>query len=110
MIGTGSPVDDQMALGIRDTLRRLDQDGSLVRLIRPRIAPLLGSFDELSRGRGDGVVSVERAMLDGIDNTIKVDLSHFDMIRAIERPDVQRPDNQPVWDATVKGLAMGKSD
>ena len=101
VIGTGSPVDDQTALGIRDTLRQLDQDGSLVRLIRPRIAPLLDSFDELARGRGDGVVSVKHATIEGVKNTIQVDISHFEMIREIEGRN-----DQPVWKAIVESLSQ----
>ena len=104
IIGTGSPIDDQTVLGIRDTLRRLDQDGSLVRLIRPRIAPLLDSFDELARGRGDGVVSVKHATIDGVKNTIQVDISHFEMIREMEGSH-----DQPVWNTIVESLSQAKA-
>lgn len=91
IVGTHSPVDQVTATQLRDVLRELDQEGSVVRLVRPRIAPLLDSFDELADGQGDGVVSVEHTHLAGVPST-PVAASHFQMIRPI--PGRQ---DHPIW-------------
>ena len=81
IIGTASPVDASEVDALQQTLRSLDQDGSVVRLIRPRIQPLLESFDEMTAGKGDGIVSVESAKLPGVDDNIEIAVSHFEMIQ-----------------------------
>jgi pimeloyl-ACP methyl ester carboxylesterase len=97
IVGTGSPVSEQEVAGLRSTLQKLDQDGSMVRLIRPRIAPLLNSFDELAQGKGDGVVAVENAKIDGVSDVVAVPLSHIDMFAPTK-------DGQPhpVWSAVLE--------
>ena len=82
VIGTAVPINASQVDALRQTLRSLDQDGSLVRLIRPRIKPLLESFDELTEGKGDGIVSVESAKLPGVDDNIEIAVSHFAMVRS----------------------------
>lgn len=83
IVGTGSPVTDGQVVQLRETLRGLDREGSVLRLLRPRIQPLMESFDELIQGKGDGIVSVRRAMIPDVDDTVLVDASHFEMIRPI---------------------------
>jgi pimeloyl-ACP methyl ester carboxylesterase len=80
IIGTASPISEAEARSLRETLQSLDQQGSMLRLIRPRIKPLLESFDELTAGRGDGMVSVESARIPGINDNIEIAVSHFEMI------------------------------
>lgn len=99
IVGTGSPVDDAQTTQIREALRRLDRDGSVVRLIRPRIQPLMQSFDEMSRGKGDGVVAAERASIQGQQDVVSVNISHFEMIRPI----AGRSDH-PVWPIVTERL------
>lgn len=97
IIGTGSPVTEVEVSKLRSTLQRLDQEGSMLRLIRPRIQPLLQSFDELARGRGDGIVAVDRASIRGVDDVVKVERSHIDLISP-----PKACTQQPVWQAILK--------
>ena len=92
IIGTVSPVSVSEAGGLRDTLQSLNQDGSFIRLIEPRIRPLIGSFDELTSGKGDGVVSVTSATLAGITDNVEIPVSHFEMI-----PKGKQKALSPVW-------------
>lgn len=81
IIGTVSPVNESQVIALRQALQSMDQQGTLLRLIRPRIKPLLESFDELSAGKGDGIVSVESARFTGVEDQVKVAVSHFEMIK-----------------------------
>ena len=97
IVATGSPVTEEEVANLRATLQRLDQEGSVLRLIRPRIQPLLQSFDELARGKGDGVVAVDRATIGGVDDIVSVELSHIDVISS-PKPG----QSQPVWGAVLE--------
>ncbi len=77
----------------------------VVRLIRPRIRPLLESFDEMVRGKGDGVVAASRATVKGQHDVVRVDMSHFEMIRAIDG----RSDH-PVWQIVTERLEALKTE
>lgn len=105
IVGTGSPVNDDQATQLRNALRRLDRDGSVVRLIRPRIRPLLESFDELAHGKGDGVVAADRATIKGQDDVVRIDVSHFEMIRPING----RSDH-PIWQIVTQRLEALKTE
>ncbi|TWT53393.1 Alpha/beta hydrolase family protein [Rubripirellula amarantea] len=85
--GNVSPIDEHQIASLRSTLQSLDQDGSVVRLIRPRIAPLLDSFDEMENGKGDGIVSIQSACLIGVDDHVEAEVSHFNMITSDESVD-----------------------
>lgn len=106
VVGTKSPLDEADVAVIRGSLRSMDRDGSLMRLIRPRIRPLLGSFDELSDGKGDGMVACDRACIPECDNTIKIPVTHLGMVRA-EASAAQDAPNQ-VWDSVTDFLSRLK--
>ncbi|NND96009.1 MAG: alpha/beta hydrolase [Pirellulaceae bacterium] len=97
IVGTGSPVTDADVQQLRETLQRLETKSSVVQLIRPRIQPLLESFDELARGKGDGVVAAERATISGVADVVSVDLSHIELFSPSwgNQP-------QPVWQAILE--------
>jgi pimeloyl-ACP methyl ester carboxylesterase len=96
ILGTGSPVDQQTLESLQQILRRLDREGSLVRWIRPRIQPLLESFDELVPGKGDGAVAVARATIPGVEDVVIVDCSHGQLLRP---PTDAQP--QTIWQAIL---------
>jgi pimeloyl-ACP methyl ester carboxylesterase len=99
VIGTSSPMDSQEVRSLRLTLQQLDRDGSFVRLIRPRIAPLLSDFSEIDSGTGDGMVSVTSATLPGIADNVSVSRSHFEMVR---KPADAK--SNEVWDLVLSRL------
>ena len=103
VVGTGSPADQSDVDALRDTLTELDRDGSVIRLIRPRIRPLLEEFDELIEGKGDGVVSVKNATLTGVDHFVSVPLAHGQMFRS-----TKGLSPHPVWRAVLDGLSREK--
>ena len=96
ILGTGSPLDQQELVRLQQALRELDQEGSLVRLIRPRIQPLLESFDELVSGKGDGAVAAARATIPGVDDIVIVNRSHGELLSS-----PARGETQPVWQAIL---------
>ncbi|MGI9472271.1 MAG: lipase family alpha/beta hydrolase [Rubripirellula sp.] len=97
--GTGSPISAARMDEIQQLFRQLELRDGFVRLIRPRIEPLIEGFDELARGRGDGVVSVESATMDDCENVVTVDLSHFELVRP-----VPGSETHPVWEAVIARL------
>lgn len=105
IVGTGSPVTDDQATRLRAALRRLNRNSSVVRLIRPRIRPLMESFDEMARGKGDGVVAADRAIIKGQHDVVRIDVSHFGMIRPIDG----RSDH-PVWQIVTERLDALKTE
>lgn len=101
VVGTRSPLNPSQLGQLNQMLQSLDREGSLLRLLRPRIAPLIDSFEELESGQGDGVVAVSRGMMAGVTDVVTVPLSHAQMLRPPESNAVK----QPVWDAISKRLA-----
>jgi pimeloyl-ACP methyl ester carboxylesterase len=94
--GTGSPIAEQDLQALQQALRELDQEGSLVRLIRPRIQPLLENFDELVSGKGDGAVAVSRATIPGVDDILIVNRLHGELLSP-----PKSDETQPVWQAIL---------
>ena len=99
IVGTGSPVPAARVREIQRLFKQLERRDGFVRLIRPRIKPLIDGFDELARGRGDGVVAVNSARMEGCDDVVKVDLSHFELVKPIPGRG-----SQPVWEAVIERL------
>ncbi len=100
ILGTKSPVDAETFDQLQEMLRSLDREGSVMRLIRPRIAPLLAEeFPELESGKGDGVVATANATIQGVDDIVEVEVTHFDMV---EHSDGGQ--THPIWDILQKRL------
>lgn len=81
IVGTGSPVTEDEVNQARETLKLLGAQEGFLKAIQPRIRPLLGNFDEVIQGRGDGVVAVESATIPGVDDTLVVPQAHIDFFR-----------------------------
>ena len=101
-VGTRSPVSTERVRKLRETLLRIKDKSTTLRLFEPRIRPLLNSFDELARGKGDGVVAAERATIIGIEDVVRVDVSHG----AYFQPPIGDR-KQPVWEAILQRLENG---
>ena len=97
VIGVGSPVDSRTVARIQHAFRQLEQRDGFVRLIRPRIEPLLNGFDELIDGQGDGIVSAESAAMASTSDLVRVDLSHFELVRPLSAQSVSDEAGHPVW-------------
>ncbi len=101
VIGTGSPVDATTVEKIQQTFRQLERRDGFVRLIRPRIEPLLNGFDELVRGRGDGIVASQNAAMASTTDLVEVDLSHFGLVRPLGDQPVMQGVCHPVWQIVI---------
>ncbi len=99
IVGTDSPITEQQVAKLRQALLQLNDKSTTLRLLQPRIKPLLSSFDELADGKGDGIVAVERATIEGVDDVVLVNVTHIDLFR---RPLGER--QQPVWNAIEQRL------
>ena len=101
VIGTGSPIDATTVEKIQQAFRQLERRDGFVRLIRPRIQPLLNGFDELVRGRGDGIVASQNATMASTTDLVEVDLSHFGLVRPLgDQPAIQG-ECHPVWQIVI---------
>lgn len=97
VIGVKSPMDATTVAKIQQTFRQMESRDGLVRLIRPRIKPLLSGFDELVDGRGDGIVAAENAAMGATSDLVRVELSHFDLIRPLSGQPTSEKAGHPVW-------------
>jgi pimeloyl-ACP methyl ester carboxylesterase len=104
IIGTGSPVDESTVQAIQKTFQQLESCDGFVRLIRPRIGPLMDGFDELARGRGDGIVAANKAAMESSKDVVMVELSHFELIRPIAQTLFAEDKAHPVWDLVIDRL------
>jgi len=104
IIGTGSPIDASTVHSIQHTFQQLERRDGFVRLIRPRIEPLMEGFDELARGRGDGIVAANRAVMEASEDIVRVELSHFDLVRPIDPELAAEGNTHPVWDLVMDRL------
>ena len=102
IVGNQSPLEEADVVVLRGTLRTLDREGSLMRLIRPRIRPLMSSFDELSNGKGDGMVACKNATILGCEDCVVLPVTHLEMVR--RTPRFHDDQTHPVWEVVVERL------
>lgn len=105
VIGVRSPLDAATVAQIQKTFRQLEQQEGFVRLIRPRIQPLLHRFDELIDGCGDGIVSAESACMPSTSDLVRLDLSHFELVQSLVQQDAGERAGHPVWQIVVERVA-----
>lgn len=99
IVGTGSPIAQEHVERLGKMLRSIDEKSTAFQLMSPRIRPLIDGFDELMRGKGDGAVAADKAVIEGVSDIVRFDLSHAELIRP-----VVGQDRQPVWDEIRKRL------
>ena len=61
-----------------------------VRFLGPRVHQWLEDLDEVVEGKGDGVVSVKRGRLEGVDDTVVLKFGHARVLRTPAHGDVNR--------------------
>lgn len=74
--GTLSPLSESHQKKLRDTLSKIDAKTKTVRIIAPRIRPFVDGMDEWIHGKGDGAVSVGNALIPGVEDIVKIEVSH----------------------------------
>ncbi|MGB7328743.1 MAG: thioesterase domain-containing protein [Rubripirellula sp.] len=104
IVGTHCPISTEESQELRSAIRQLDQAGSFTRLIRPRILPLLNDSDELTEGKGDGVVAVTSGMIPGVADTVLVPLAHSETIAPSSAAPLSAAKRNPAWQAILNRL------
>ncbi len=89
IVGTGSPVNSIAATRFGNLLQKFDRRSEVFHLFRPRIEPLLGDLDEIRQGKGDGVVAVKNATIEGVDDVVRFKLSHIELVRRVSHRKVE---------------------
>jgi pimeloyl-ACP methyl ester carboxylesterase len=105
VIGIGSPMDATTVAKVQQTFRQLESRDGFVRLIRPRIEPLMNGFDELVGGRGDGIVAAESAAMGSTSDLVRVDLSHFELVRPLSGLPASEKADHPVWQIVIDRIS-----
>lgn len=80
VLGTRSALDPKGLDALRRIVREEATRGVLGRLARPKIESWLQDLDELVEGKGDGVVSLARGALEGVEATA-VPVDHLGLVR-----------------------------
>lgn len=98
IIGTDSPIED-------DTLAQLKQRAADPMLaaaapaLKRRLSVLVDQLDQTSGGNGDGVVTIDDAKIEGVDDIVTVKRTHINFFEPIEGQS-----STPVWDAILERL------
>jgi pimeloyl-ACP methyl ester carboxylesterase len=88
LLGTGGQYEGDLAQRLSESLASLEQRSSLVRLFGPEIERCRDDLAELSQP-GDGVVTVERGRLAGVDDVELLPLRHTAKFGDTSDSDVQ---------------------
>lgn len=86
ILGTGGPCTAEGLAAIRQRVTRRLNESRTGRLVLPKVDELLGDLDEWENGKGDGVVAVERAKLDGVDDTLLLPIGHHTLSHGLSDP------------------------
>ena len=98
-------MDATTVAKVQQTFRQLESRDGFVRLIRPRIEPLMNGFDELVGGRGDGIVAAESAAMGSTSDLVRVDLSHFELVRPLSGLPASEKADHPVWQIVIDRIS-----
>jgi hypothetical protein len=79
LLGTGAPLSAHAVDELRQRVAEAKQRHRFLQFIGPKIDRVLDDPDELTHGKGDGVVAVKRGRLDGVDDTLTLDFNHLSM-------------------------------
>jgi pimeloyl-ACP methyl ester carboxylesterase len=76
LLGDKGPATREQLDELRFWLGRAQQENTVLRALGPRMDELLEDMDELVDDRGDGAVAVERGRLEGVDDTVVLNVNH----------------------------------
>jgi len=85
----GGLQPDQLAL-LRSRTARAAEHGRLAQFLGGKIQGVLGDLDELVAGKGDGLVSLERGQLEGVDDVLVLPFVHASVLEDGVSGDVDR--------------------
>jgi pimeloyl-ACP methyl ester carboxylesterase len=76
ILGNKGPATGEQLDELRRVIIASQETNVALRVLGPRLEPLLEDLDELVDGLGDGAVAVERGRLPGVDDTILLEFHH----------------------------------
>ena len=79
-VGTQAPLNDAELGVMRSKLAKAGDRNRWIKFFGSRLDPWLADLDEVVDQRGDGAVAVRRAQLDGVDDTVKLDFGHEEVL------------------------------
>ncbi|MGH7134931.1 MAG: esterase/lipase family protein, partial [Pirellulales bacterium] len=77
LLGTGAPLSEHAVNELRQHLAEAKERHRFIQFLGPKIDRILDDPDELTYGKGDGVVAVKRGRLEGVDDTLTLDFHHL---------------------------------
>jgi len=77
LLGTDGPFSQEQLLSLRNAIDIAAQNSDAIQLVRPHYQEILGDFDEILAGKGDGVVAVKRGQLEGVPDTVLLEFTHL---------------------------------
>lgn len=78
-LGSGASFSQGTVDQLRQRVKEAEERHRFLQFLGPKIDRVLADGDELIHGKGDGVVSVERGRLEGVDDTVVLDFNHLSM-------------------------------
>lgn len=79
LLGNGAGFSQHTVDQLRRRVKEAEERHRFLQFLGPKIDRVLADGDELIHGKGDGVVSVERGRLEGVDDTVVLDFNHLSM-------------------------------
>jgi len=76
LLGTAGPLSADGLPQLSEALHKASERSRTVRLVQPLVDDFLADLDEVVRDKGDGVVSIERGRLEGVEDTVLLNFRH----------------------------------
>jgi pimeloyl-ACP methyl ester carboxylesterase len=81
-LGTAGLIDEEMRQRLRERMSERGRRGRLARFAAGKGDHMLAEMDEIVKGKGDGVVAVERSRLKGVEDTVVLGFGHCELMDA----------------------------
>lgn len=77
LLGSGARLSAHAVAELRERVSEAENRYRLMQFLGPKIDRVLADGDELTFGKGDGVVSIKSGRLEGVDDTAVFDFDHL---------------------------------